>query len=508
MPFSYCCDDAFDHESVALSPEFTIIIYNREEDKFVGFTESTFLFVFLPISIIIYLFIDKVFHKIIVNNIVLVGLSLVFYFWASKETFFLFLFICFFVFISGQMLMRNNTDSIRGKETILFPLIFVIGILVFYKYVAFVSSWINELANTDLINLGSLIVPIGLSFVIFESISYLVDIYRGNAEAGTLLDCMTFLSLFPKLISGPIVLWKDFRSQLISRESSGEQISSGIDRIIIGYAKKAIIADTFGIQIALINNGIATTGVDIPTMWLRALLYFFQLYFDFSGYSDIALGLCSIFGFRIKENFNYPYLSKSVTEFWRRWHISLGTWFREYIYIPLGGNRKGNVYIHLFVVFILTGLWHGTGLQFLIWGIAHGTFVVFEHVVQNKTWYKKIPRIIKWLFTILFVFFAWVLFMSKDLPTVGQTYMSMFIPMASNVDFTWKYYLSNRTMLFLVIVIVCQLFGITRIKGKIQLLLASKTGDVIKKIVLLLLFVVDVLYIVNSTYSPFIYFQF
>ncbi len=473
-----------------------------------GFTEITFLFVFLPISIIVYLFVEKIFHKDKVNNIILVVLSLIFYFWASKETFIIFLFTCFFVFVSGQMLEKYNINSNGGSRKVLFPLILLVGALIFYKYISIMASWINELADIDLISVGSLIVPIGLSFVIFESISYLADIYHGKAEAGSLLDCLTFLSLFPKLVSGPIVLWKDFKPQLNNRRSSEEQIASGIDRIIIGYAKKAIIADTFGVQIALINNGIATTGVDIPTMWLRALLYFFQLYFDFSGYSDIALGFCSIFGFKIQENFNYPYLSKSITEFWRRWHISLGAWFREYVYIPLGGNRKGNVYIHLLIVFILTGLWHGTGFQFLVWGIAHGVLIVIERVVQNRSWYKKIPSVIKWFFTTIFVFFAWVLFMSKNFAAAGQTYTSMFISTATNVNFTWRYYLSNRTIMFLTIAILCQLFGIEKLKEKTRIILATNTGDVIKKAFLLLLFVVDVFYVVNSTYSPFIYFQF
>ena len=436
-------------------------------------------------------------------------LSLVFYFWANKETVLFFIVIVLYVFAAGQMIDKKHKETEnKSKKQILLPIILLIGVLTFYKYVALIAEWINSLSDKDLIRTKDLIAPIGLSFVIFEAISYLVDIYRGDAEAGSLLDCFTFLSLFPKLVSGPIVFWKDFKPQLSNRRSSGEQIISGIDRIIIGYAKKAILADTLGAQIALINNGIAVGGVDIPTMWLRALLYFFQLYLDFSGYSDIALGLCRIFGFRIKENFNYPYLSESVTEFWRRWHISLGTWFREYVYIPLGGNRKGNVYIHLLAVFLLTGLWHGTGLQFLAWGAAHGVLIVLERMVRNRFWYKKIPSVVKWFFTILFVFFAWILFMSKNLSVAGNTYTAMFVSAASSVNFTWRYYLTNRTIVFLTITIICHLFCIGKVKEKAESFLASVTGDIIKKVFLLLLFVADVLYIVNSTYSPFLYFQF
>ncbi|MBR5959584.1 MAG: MBOAT family protein [Clostridia bacterium] len=473
-----------------------------------GFTEITFLFAFLPISIIVYLFAEKIFHNDKVNNIILVIMSLIFYFWGSKETITLFLFIVIFVFISGQVLEKNNKEKNKDYTKLIIPLIFLIGMLVFYKYISLVTILINELIQIDIIKLGNLITPIGLSFVIFESISYLMDIYRGDAEAGTLLECFTFLSLFPKLVSGPIVLWKDFKIQIYNRRSTGEMIASGIDRIIIGYAKKAIIADTFGVQIALINNGIAMTAVDVPTIWLKAVLYFFQLYFDFSGYSDIAIGLCSVFGFKMFENFNYPYLSKSITEFWRRWHISLGTWFREYVYIPLGGNRKGNVYIHLLTVFILTGLWHGTGLQFFAWGIAHGIMIVVERLIKNRSWYIKTPSIIKWFVTTLFIFLTWVMFMSKDILTACQIYTGMFTPSNVSVDFTWQYYLTNRILVFLIISIICQLFGVEKARKRIQGLLASKTGNIIKKVFLLMLFVIDVLYVVNSTYSPFIYFQF
>ena len=476
-----------------------------------GFTEVTFLFVFLPVSILVYLIAESVFHKDKLNNFILVVMSFIFYIWANENAVIIVATIGFFIFIAGQMAQKtgNEEQSNRLKKTIRFLIMILIGLLIFYKYASFIVSWINNLVGKNWIRIGDLIVPIGLSFIIFESVSYIVDIYRGDAEPGSFLDCFTFLFLFPKIVSGPIVLWKDFKPQLTNRRSTVDQISTGIDRIVVGFAKKAIIADTFGAQIALINSGIAGTGVDVASMWLRALLYFFQLYFDFSGYSDIAIGLFGIFGFNIKENFKYPYLSKSVTEFWRRWHISLGSWFREYVYIPLGGNRKGNVYIHLLIVFILTGIWHGTGWQFLAWGLFHGVLVILERLVSKKPWYNKIPNCIKWLFTTACVFFAWILFMSKDLPTALQTFANMFAPMTTDVvNFTWRYYLSNRTLLFLIVIIIGHIFAIGKLKDKTQLILASNAGVIVKRIILLLLFVVDILYIVNSTYSPFIYFQF
>lgn len=322
------------------------------------------------------------------------------------------------------------------------------------------------------------------------------------------LETFTFLSLFPKLVSGPIVLWRDFRPQLINRETNFEKASQGINRIIIGFAKKAILADTFGARIHLIENDMLTSSVDTQTMWLRSILYFFQIYYDFSGYSDIAIGLCEIFGFSIKNNFNYPYISTSVSEFWRRWHISLGSWFREYVYIPLGGNRKGNVYLNLFIVFLLTGIWHGANWTFLLWGVVNGVFVVIERLIKNKTWYNKIPSIIKWFATLSVIFFAWVLFMSPNLSDAGKTYISLFTTSTEVPNFTWQYYLNNKTGLLLIIATVGSLIGATPLPKLISKVFDNNIGTIIQKIAFLLLFVVVVLFIVNSTYSPFLYFQF
>lgn len=470
-----------------------------------GFTEFTFLFVFLPAAIIIYLLAEKIFRNDTVNNVILVICSFLFYWWSGKESFILFLTLGLLVYFAGNSIDPDK----KTKRKITLPVILLVGMLVFFKYITLIKNWINTLGDFGLIRIGTVVAPIGISFVVFEAISYLVDIYRGDAKTGSLLECFTFLSLFPKLISGPIVLWKDFQSQLQNRRSSIEQIAVGIDRIIIGYAKKAIIADTFAAQISSINSGIAASGVDVQTMWLRALLYFFQIYFDFSGYSDIAIGLCNIFGFKIKENFRYPYLSETISEFWRRWHISLGSWFREYIYIPLGGNRKGNVYLHLLIVFLLTGIWHGTGIQLWIWGGIHGLLMIIERAVHNKSWYRKTPGIIKWFCTTAMVFFAWIFFMSKDLASAWQSISYMFIPMATEtISFTWRFYFSRRIILLLIIAVIGQFTGIESIHTRIEKITSTNIGGLVKRIILLLLFVVDILYVVNSTYSPFIYFQF
>ena len=468
-----------------------------------GFTETTFFFVFLPSSIIIYLLIDRVFQNKTVNNSVLAALSFIFYYWAQKETLLVFIALCLFTYMAGKMAEAGKSSRL------FFPFIFLVGVLVFYKYASLLSVTINRLFDRDINLFGEIVVPIGLSFVIFESISYIADIYRKDAPAGTLLECLTFLSLFSKLVSGPIVLWKDFQPQLTKRKVTIDGITLGIDKIIIGLTKKILIADSFGAQIASIDAGIAMGAVDVPTIWIKSVLFFFQLYFDFSGYSDMAIGLSSVFGFSINENFRYPYLSRSISEFWRRWHISLGSWFREYVYIPLGGNRRGNVYVHLLVVFVLTGIWHGAGFQFLLWGLIHGVFILLERAVRDKKWYIKIPGVIKWVLTITIVFFAWVLFMSKDILSAGNHYVDMFIPITKGmINFSWRYYLNRKILVLLFVSIFCQACGCEKVHSTIEGFSRQGVGLHIKRMALLLLLVVDIIFLVNASYNPFLYFQF
>ena len=231
------------------------------------------------------------------------------------------------------------------------------------------------------------------------------------AKAGGFLDAALYMTFFPKIVSGPIVLWKDFSIELSARVFSEDRFVYGINRFIIGLGKKVLLADTFGSVVVNIQDQMYY-GIDIPTAWGCTLLYFLQIYYDFSGYSDMAIGLSSMFGFKLKENFSFPYLSTSITEFWRRWHISLGTWFREYVYIPLGGNRKGfyRTLVNLFIVFLITGVWHGAGAGYLCWGIAHGICIVAERCVRDKKLYKMIPGVVKWAVTTLIVMLGWQVF--------------------------------------------------------------------------------------------------
>ena len=399
----------------------------------------------------------------------------------------------------------------KKKHRIAFPITIMVLTLAYYKYSSYLLIWFKN-ANWTSLKIEKVLIPIGISFVIFQSISYTVDSFRKDAKDGSFLDCFVYLSFFPKLVSGPIVLWKDFQTQLKNRRSSLEQIEHGIERIIIGYSKKVIIADTLATQISLINAGIANGGVDLFSYWLKVFFFCIQLYYDFDGYSDIAIGLCNIFGFNIKENFNYPYLSTSVSEFWRRWHISLGSWFREYVYIPLGGNRKGNVYINLLIVFLLTGIWHGTGLTFLIWGAVNGISVVIERIIREKNWYKKTPKAVKWVITMGIVFICWMVFMSTDLNDAMYTFKRLLKPLDISVNYTWRYYLSNGSIVCIVIVVLHHIYGIIVNKSNLHNRIPTKTHTALfsclKRIILLLLFVIDVMFIVNSTFHPFLYFQF
>ena len=321
-----------------------------------------------------------------------------------------------FIYILAVAIEKSGKRKKKLKDTLAAISILVsLTMLAFYKYAKYYHASPFAIADTATEQpMVEIVVPLGLSFIVFSGISYSIDVYSGES-CGTPLDVFTYMFFFPKLISGPIVQWKEFSPQLNKRTFSVEQISVGIDYIIIGLAKKLIIADVFGAQISFINETAATTGIDIQTVWLRSLLFFFQLYYDFSGYSDIAIGLSRIFGFSIRQNFNYPYLSTSVSEFWRRWHISLGAWFRRYVYIPLGGSRNGNVYVNLFIVFLLTGIWHGDDWTYVLWGVINGIAVVIERALKDTRFYQKIPKLIKWGFTVLFVYFAWVLFMSNDI---------------------------------------------------------------------------------------------
>lgn len=476
------------------------------------FTLHTFLFAFLPLILIGFLFIYRVENQKVQKGYLLI-VSLLIYAWACFQFLLWFLAIILLTYLLGNMVNAAKTDISEQQKWMMMAASIFVLILGYYKYYGFIME---NLRVAGLVQDGikDIVAPIGISFLIFEAISYVIDIKRGDASPGSLCDVALYLALFPKLVSGPIVLWKHFEPQIRSKKVDLISLTNGIDRIIVGYAKKVIIADSLGTVIALIQSEVST-GIDQITYFIWALLYMLEIYFDFSGYSDIAIGICRFFGFEIEENFDYPYTSISITEFWRKWHISLGAWFREYVYIPLGGNRKGNVYLNLFMVFLLTGIWHGANWTFLIWGGINGGLVVFERAIGKVSLYRKVPKMVKWLVTMMLVYLMWILFMSNDVFEAVDIYGHMLgIIKTETVNFTYRYFMTNKTLCIVLIGSALAVFGTSRkVKEAGDVLMRwhignSSVGDIAKSILLLILFLMSVLFVVNSSYSPFLYFQF
>ncbi len=490
-----------------------------------AFTTQTFTFVFFPLCMAMYYVaialqskgkIGAFLAKCRLRDFALIGIGAVFYAWACFDDLFRFAVYIVIVYVLGlgiEMLRRDphDEDGARHNRTglavLLFAAIaFVVYVLVHFKYLELLADVWNWFFK-DTVKGKTLIAPLGISFITFSAVSYLADIYMGKATAGSLIDCALYMSFFPKVVSGPIVLWRDFKEQVTVRRITIDNVSDGMSRVMIGFAKKLILADTFGACIAT-----ASSAVDVPTAWGIGLLYMLQIYYDFSGYSDIALGLSKMMGFSFKENFNFPYLSCSITEFWRRWHISLGTWFREYIYFPLGGSRKGKTraLINVAIVFVLTGIWHGAGWTYMLWGAINGACNIFEKVVGDKKWYQKTPKILKWAATMAVTFFCWELFRFTDFTACKEWFKVMFgVTRFDSIPYSLSYYFDTRMIVLVVVAILgATVFGWPKVQAAYQKFLRKPWGYAVCQLVFVVLFAVAILFMVNSTYSPFIYFQY
>lgn len=413
--------------------------------------------------------------------------------------------VCVMTALVGKILARLKNKT---KSKLLFFVAVAFLPLFIFKYLNFILATINAVFHSSL-SAGTLIAPLGISFITFSVVSYLVDVYRGE-DPGSLRSVGLYLLFFPKILSGPIITWKEFHAKWNARQESIDLAEQGVRRIIVGMAKKVIIADSLGATIALINSNIPQ-GVDSPTILLLGFCMMFQIYLDFSGYSDFALGISNLLGVQWKENFSYPYLSTSVTEFWRRWHISLGSWFREYLYIPLGGSRKGNVYFHLFIVFFATGIWHGAHWNMVAWGILNGLAVIVERKWKKQR--DKLPRFFAWLMTMVFVYFSWMLFMAPSLGDAWGSFRLLFHSpyAAEEINFQWPFFLTSRTLFFLIIAMIGSFLPM-QWRERICRCWRRAGGSSLRywaeAIVLLTLFVVSVLFMINASYRPFLYFQF
>ena len=467
------------------------------------FSSCLFLFAFLPLVMALY-FISPT----KVKNYVLLVASLIFYAWGEPSFVFVMIGVVVVDYISA-ILIEKFFENKRLRQTILFLTIAInFAFLVYFKYAGlFVNTFtsIFSIENT----FQSPVLPIGISFFTFQAISYVFDVYMKDVAAQkNPFNVLLYVSLFPQLIAGPIVRYKTVESQIISRKHSIEKISDGLVRFIIGFIKKVIFAN----KMALLADTLLD-GKELPAlvMWLGAAAYMLQIYYDFSAYSDMAIGLGKIFGFDFEENFNFPYKSTSITEFWRRWHISLSTWFRDYVYIPLGGNKKGKArqIFNMFMVWAFTGFWHGASWNYLLWGIYYFILLILEKHVFGKI-LDRIPTAIKWLFTSALVLIGWMLFRSENLADLGTILGSMFSFRISSADLNMlSLYIPSYAMYFIPAAILAfPIFPAVQKKfcsgeGKLAI-----PRQIIFYIGLLTVFFIAVCFLVQSTYNPFIYFRF
>ncbi len=463
------------------------------------FSSAIFLLKFLPI-----VFIANYVIKDEYSNILLLIASLVFYAWG--EPYLVILMIISIIFNWRIGLLIEKKQGTQRKIFLFIGVLLNLCALGYYKYAGFLISTFNSIVGKEVISVPQIILPIGISFFTFQAISYIADVYKKETEASvSIVNVALYISFFPQLIAGPIVKYRDINRQIEQRQIEWSGVAIGFKRFIYGLAKKVLISNVLGLCVDSIY-ACDISRIGGKTAWIGAVAYTFQIYYDFSGYSDMAIGLGKMFGFNIQENFNYPYLSRSISEFWRRWHISLGTWFREYVYIPLGGNRKGKIrtYINLVIVFFLTGLWHGADFSFIIWGLYHGFFSIIERLGLRK--YLEKSKIISRVYCLLVVNFGWVLFRAKDTITGMKYIFRMLVPWRYLDVSTpiWKW-IDSKT----IFIGVCAVVGM----GLVQKLVPSAICDkwknsVFEAIWCTVLLILCLAAIASNTYNPFIYFQF
>lgn len=469
------------------------------------FSSLTFLFAFLPVVFILYFLVnDKL------KNFVLLLTSLFFYAWGEPKYIFLMLGSIVVNYIFGLKVSSDNKKE--QKLWLTLSVIFNISLLVIFKYSNFFVDNFNALFNSH-ISIPTIALPLGISFFTFQTMSYVIDVYRKDGRVQrNIFDLALYVSLFPQLVAGPIVRYQTVDEQISKRIYSNEKFAVGVNRFICGLAKKVILAN----QLGMVADGVFSANIanlSIAESWLGIICYTLQIYFDFSGYSDMAIGLGKIFGFDFLENFNYPYISQSVSEFWRRWHISLGTWFKDYVYFPLGGSRvsKAKLYRNLFVVWFLTGMWHGASWTFIIWGLYYGILISVEKAFLEKFLYKM-PRIVRHIYLLLIVMIGWVFFRVDDLPAAIKFIGIMFgagnYPVISNAFnvFIIEYYY----------VIVGAIILSTPIVKVVKSLLIKKNNNTLNSTLYQVtnaFFIISCMFIVivmlsSSTYNPFLYFRF
>lgn len=461
------------------------------------FTSISFLYYFLPTIIILYFITPKKYR-----NYILLIFSIIFYMYGEPKYVILML-VEILVAYFGALLI----DKYRSKEIFLITIIIHIGLLCVFKYTDLFIGTINSIFKTN-ISFLNIALPIGISFYTFQILSYVIDVYRGKVKVQkNILKLATYVSLFPQLIAGPIVRYETICDELDNRDETIEKFSLGVRRFIIGLAKKVLIANMLGelcTKFSLVDER------SVLFYWIFAISYMLQVYFDFSAYSDMAIGLGKMFGFTFLENFNYPFISKSITEFWRRWHISLSSWFKDYVYIPLGGSRKGTLKLvrNILIVWFLTGIWHGAAYNFILWGLFIGVFLVIEKLWLSK-YISKLPKFLRNIYVLFIIMISFIMFNAGSINEAFFNIKGLF-------GLNKEVFINNYTIYYLksyLIVLIIAIFGATPLfKNIIEKLKKSKCLNkiinVLEPIFLVILLLLVTAYLIDSSYNPFLYFRF
>ena len=468
------------------------------------FSSILFITRFLPLVLAIYFVVPKR-----IRNLVLFLSSILFYAWGEPVYILLMCFTITVDYVFGLIIDRQISAGKKksAKVSLAAAVVINLALLGFFKYANFTINTVNSLTGAGIAAI-KLALPIGISFYTFQSLSYVIDVYRGDTKVQkNILDFGTYVTLFPQLIAGPIVRYRTVAEEMQGRVENRADFARGISRFIFGLGKKVLLANNAGLLWDSVN-ALTASEMSVGSFWLGILAYTFQIYFDFSGYSDMAIGMGLMFGFHFDENFNYPYMAKSITEFWRRWHISLSTWFKEYVYIPLGGNRAGIVkqIRNIIIVWMLTGFWHGASWNFVAWGLYYGAILIIEKVFLLKI-VEKLPKFVRHIYTMFFVIIGWVLFSFDSFKRGAEFIAGMFgLGGYSVINKEFIYLLLNNLVLLVILVI-----GSTDIPKKCMERLAAKNNNgfrVLGIIGLETILAICVAYLVASTYNPFLYFRF
>ena len=467
------------------------------------FSSTVFLFLFLPIMLAVYYIAPPQW-----KNLLLLAGSLIFYAWGEPVYIILMMLSILLNYFCGMDIENKSENEAKAKRSLVFAITVNIVLLVFFKYFGFLVESTNTLFGIS-IPYRELALPIGISFYTFQEISYIVDVYRGKVKAQqSLVNYALYVSMFPQLVAGPIVCYGDIEKQLTSRKISGRKLGQGAMLFIVGLSKKAVLANTMGKIFEEISSTSASN-LTVLMAWLGCITYAFQIYFDFSGYSDMAIGLGRMFGFEFKKNFDVPYISKSITEFWRRWHISLSSWFREYVYIPLGGNHvtiSRNI-VNLLIVWMLTGMWHGAAWNFIVWGIYYGVVLVLEKYVWGAI-VDRWPGVLQHIYALVLVLVGWVFFFS---PSLGAALRYLFAMVGGGAGFASKevfFVILTHWLFYLLAVIGSTTLGSRLLRAILNVSENHTARTAITLVVFFGMLAISVAYLIADTYNPFLYFRF